>query len=107
MSTLSQSDIAHLAKLARLEVGTEDAERYAGQLTTVVAYVEQLQQVPTEGISDGRGVTGLQNVLAADVPREKTDLANLDVERALASAPRRDGQFIEVRAVLGGESGEA
>ena len=62
---------------------------------------------PTEGISDGRGVTGLQNVLAADVPREKTDLANLDVERALASAPRRDGQFIEVRAVLGGESGEA
>jgi aspartyl-tRNA(Asn)/glutamyl-tRNA(Gln) amidotransferase subunit C len=99
MSDLSRSDIQHLSRLARLALTEEEYERYAGQLSKVVHYVEQLSAVDTSKVEAGVGVTGLKNVLAAD----ETTQSDFNHEVALSAAPRRDGEFIEVRAVLGGE----
>lgn len=107
MSTVSQADIAHLANLARLTLTEEEKNRYAGQLSNVISYVEQLQEVSTEGVNAAAGVTGMSNVLAADVPREKTDAACINPETALASVPSRNGNFIQVRAVLNTDGGAA
>ncbi len=101
MTELSRSDIQHLARLARLDLTDEEYERYATQLTNVVGYVEQLSGVDTSGVEARVGVTGLRNVLAADEPDE---VSFFDDQKALAAAPRKDGEFIEVRAVLGGET---
>lgn len=107
MSTLSRNDIAHLAKLARLEVTDEQAERWAGQLTNVVSYVEQLQQVDTTGVTTDTGVSGLQNILMADEMQPENDLANISQAELLKNVPAKSGTFLEVRAVLSTEGGEA
>jgi aspartyl-tRNA(Asn)/glutamyl-tRNA(Gln) amidotransferase subunit C len=99
MAELSDSDIQHLARLARLDLTTEEIARYADQLTSVVQYVDSLSEVDTSKVKTRTGVTGLINVVMADEPVEN----DFDREKALASLPRRDGNFIEVRAVLGGE----
>lgn len=96
MSDLSRSDIQHLTRLARLDVSEEELERYAGQLTNIVHYVEQLSSVDT---SKAGGTSQIKNVVAKDEP-QPTDF---DREAALKAFPRRDGNFLEVRAVLGGE----
>jgi aspartyl-tRNA(Asn)/glutamyl-tRNA(Gln) amidotransferase subunit C len=103
MADLSRSDIQHLARLARLELTEEEYERFAEQLTSVVHYVEQLSAVDTSGEEARVGVTGMKNVMRAD----EVALADLDRESVLNEAPRRDGDFLEVRAVLGGETGAA
>jgi aspartyl-tRNA(Asn)/glutamyl-tRNA(Gln) amidotransferase subunit C len=103
MADLSRSDIQHLARLARLELTEEEYERYAKQLTSVVHYVEQLSAVDTSQVEARVGVTGLTNVMRSDEPVQ----SDLDREAALDEAPRRDGDYIEVRAVLGGEQESA
>lgn len=100
MAELSHGDIQHLARLARLELTASEMDRYAAQLTNVVAYVDQLSTVDTSAVTVHTGVTGLLNVARDDVP----GAAPFDLEKALAALPRRDGHFIEVRAVLGGEA---
>ncbi|CAN5157266.1 hypothetical protein BH11PAT4_BH11PAT4_4320 [soil metagenome] len=106
MSTLSQTDIQHLASLARLNLSAEETERYATQLTSIVSYVDQLTSVTT-GIAGSEGVTGLTNVLQEDEPREEGSLGNLNPAEALAGAPLHDGPNLVVRAVMGGTEGEA
>jgi aspartyl-tRNA(Asn)/glutamyl-tRNA(Gln) amidotransferase subunit C len=104
MANLSRSDIEHLAQLARLNLSEEEMERYAEQLTQVVSYVEQLGAVATDGVSAERGVSGRENVLREDVV---SAVPSFDREQALGAFPRRSGDFLEVRAVLGDEQGAA
>lgn len=99
MAELSDSDIQHLARLARLDLTEEESGRYATQLSSVVQYVERLSTVDTNSAEARVGVTGLQNILADDVPITE----DFEREKALATAPLRSGDFIEVRAVLGSE----
>lgn len=96
MAELSRSDIEHLARLARLNLIEEEMERYAGQLSRVVEYIEQLNAVDTARAGE---VSGLELQPVADIPND----AFFDREAALDAAPLREGDFIEVRAVLGGE----
>jgi aspartyl-tRNA(Asn)/glutamyl-tRNA(Gln) amidotransferase subunit C len=99
MSELSHSDIQHLARLARLDLTQEEYERYATQLTSVVNYVDTLSKVDTSKVETLIGIAGLTNVLAVDEHVEEF----FDREAGLNAAPRRDGEYIEVRAVMGGE----
>jgi aspartyl-tRNA(Asn)/glutamyl-tRNA(Gln) amidotransferase subunit C len=107
MAELSREDIKHLSHLARLQLTEEEYSRYAGQLSSVVDYVAQLQAIDTEGIDAKLGVTGMTNKLADDMPRVADDLASINPLDIISNAPLSEGRFIEVRAVLGGEEGAA
>ena len=102
-STLSPEAVLHLARLSRLELTLEEQERFAAQLSLVVAYVDQLSAADTSKSGTSYGVTGLTNVLADDLPHPEGDLCVANKENWLAAAPARDGDFIQVRAVLGDE----
>ena len=45
----TREEVLKIAKLARLELSSEEVERYQKQLGRVLEYVRELQQVPTEG----------------------------------------------------------
>ncbi len=107
MNELSRDDIRHLSHLSRLELTDEEYARYATQLSSVVQYVAQLQSVDTSSVQAHLGVTGLTNVLADDVVREKGTPADIEPMDVINKAPRHHGRLIEVRAVLGGEVGAA
>lgn len=102
-TTLPPESVAHLARLARLTITSEELERFAGQLSSVISYVEQLSNVDTSAVGELQGVTGLSTVLAPDELRASDDLCQADKETWLSAAPGRDGDFIQVRAVLGDE----
>lgn len=101
---LSEDDILHLGQLARLQLTDEERERFSHQLSSVVSYVEQINQVKTDTSVRG-GVTGMTNVLADDEPRQEGDLAQVERARVLGEAPLHDHRFFTVRAVLGDENG--
>ncbi len=110
MSTIPRDDIAHLAKLTRLNLTDEQIERYTQQFGSILTFVETLNQVPTNEAAketSKRGVTGISNHVSADALRSEESLANLDPQLALKSAPRTSGRYIQVRAVLAGEEESA
>ena len=46
----SRGDVERVARLARLELSAEEKDLFARQLAGILAYAEQIQRVPTEGI---------------------------------------------------------
>ena len=103
MPSLSPQEISHLGVLSRLALTPEEQERFSGQLSSVVSYVEHLSGVNTDAVKDQRGVSGLTNVFAEDVVRGADDLCAIDSATLLAGAPLSEGNLILVRAVLSGE----
>ncbi len=106
-SSLSSDSISQLGRLARLQLDPEEAARYAEQLTSVVAFIEQLDQVDTTGVVHSMGASGLQTVLAADVLRSATDQLAVSRESLLNGAPASQDGFIAVQAVMAEEGGGA
>ena len=88
--------VRHIGLLSRIELTDEQVERFGRQMADIVAYMDKLQQLDTEGVEPMAHPLSVQNVLAQDVPQ-----ASLPVEQALANAPDRVEDFYRVPKVIG------
>ncbi|MEW6724738.1 MAG: Asp-tRNA(Asn)/Glu-tRNA(Gln) amidotransferase subunit GatC [Bacillota bacterium] len=96
---LSKEEIEHLAWLARLELNEEQAGRLAGQISRILDYVEQMNQLDTSDVPPTfHTLPELSNVFRDDIPDR-----SLSREKALQSAPARHQGYILVPKVRGGE----
>ncbi len=95
MTRTTPEQVRHIAKLARLALTDEEAARYAADLSAILEYAEQLQEVDTDHIPPTASVLPLRNILREDIPRP-----GLDREDALANAPLRQDGYFQVPAVL-------
>lgn len=66
---LTKQQVHHVAKLARLGLSDAEIEKFQVQLSAILEYVEQLNEVNTDGVEPTAQVTGLANVTRQDVPR--------------------------------------
>jgi aspartyl-tRNA(Asn)/glutamyl-tRNA(Gln) amidotransferase subunit C len=94
--SISREEVAKVALLSRLVLSEEELDKMTSQMGAILQYVEQLQQVDTEGVSPMAHALDV-----ADVFRDDVALPSLDREHALANAPHRDGECYLVPAVLG------
>lgn len=88
--------IRHVGRLSRIELTDEQVQTFGRQFADIVAYMDKLQQLNTDGVEPMIHALAVQNVFGADEPRE-----SLSPERALANAPDRDGDFYKVPKVIG------
>ena len=96
MSKLSRDDVLKLALLSRLKLSDEEIERFRAELSSILDYVEVLDQVDTAGLEPTYQVTGLKNVMRADKTRDYGS----KIEDLLKNAPAvKDNQF-KVKRVL-------
>jgi aspartyl-tRNA(Asn)/glutamyl-tRNA(Gln) amidotransferase subunit C len=93
----SRADVARVARLARLELNAEEQDLFARQLAGILAYAEQIQRVPTEGI-EPTSHAGDAAMLRDDEVRP-----SLPREASLAAAPDGDtaAGLFKVPRVLG------
>ena len=96
MATLSRDDVAHVALLARLGLTEEELTRLEGQLNHILDQYAKLAELDTEAIPPTAQTIELQNILRDDVAGPSLSSAD-----ALSNAPKRDGDFIVVPAILG------
>ncbi len=66
MSTLTKAQVEHIAKLARLTLSPAEAEKMTKELSSILQYVEQLNEVNTDSVTPTAQVTGLTNTLRED-----------------------------------------
>ena len=82
--SFSRADVERVARLARLDLNAEEKELFAHQLAGILAYAEQIQRVPTEGVEP------TSHAGDAAAMREDTLRSSLPREQSLASAPDAD-----------------
>jgi aspartyl-tRNA(Asn)/glutamyl-tRNA(Gln) amidotransferase subunit C len=65
--SLSTDQVKHIAKLARLSLSDLEIEKYSKDLNQILAYVEQLQELDTQGVEPMLGAVQNQKALREDI----------------------------------------
>lgn len=103
---MERHDIEQLARLARLELTEDELARLPGEITGILRYVGQLEEVDVEGVEPTGQVLGLSNVLRTDEPRGDS-LETLRERRSalLAMAPdtTEDGYLVVPKVIDRGD----
>jgi aspartyl-tRNA(Asn)/glutamyl-tRNA(Gln) amidotransferase subunit C len=86
--------VLHIAKLARIELTDEEVEMFQTQLSTIVQYIDQLNEI-RETAAPYSLHTGNENRLRPD-----ESAPSLSVEEALRNAPDRRDPLFRVPRIL-------
>ena len=92
---LKGEEVLHIAKLARVGVTDDDVERLREQLSDILENFEVLQKVDTTDVPPTAQSIPLQNVTKEDKTAD-----SLLPGQILANAPRKEGEYFRVKAVL-------
>ncbi len=79
---ITAADVAHVARLARLDIPPEELEIYAAQLGAVLDHAADVAGLDTAGVAPTAHPLPVRNVLRADHPRP-----GLDRSEVLGQAP--------------------
>lgn len=95
MSAISRQEVEYVAKLARLNLSEDEAEKYTEQLNAILQFAGKLNELDTSNIEPTSHVLDVYNVMRDDEVRP-----SVEREKALLNAPEEeDGQF-KVPAVM-------
>ncbi len=95
MSVVDRETVRRIARLARIRVDEEELDGLAGELSSILEWIEQLSQVDTEGVKPMAAVEAMEMKKRED---KVTD--GFCVEDILANAPAREGDFFAVPKVV-------
>lgn len=98
-SSLDEAAVRHVARLARLKITDAEAVLFASQLSKVLEYVEQLNELDTRDVPPTAHPLPVSNVFREDVVRP-----SLTQDEAMLNAPDRHDGFFRVPKVLDQES---
>jgi aspartyl-tRNA(Asn)/glutamyl-tRNA(Gln) amidotransferase subunit C len=93
--SVDAATVRHIAKLARIAVGDEEVAALAPELSNILGWVEQLQEVDVEGVAPMTAVIPNQLRLRDD---QVTDGGKRD--DVLANAPAAEHGFFAVPKVI-------
>ena len=92
---LSIEEVRHIALLARVAMTDEELERMRDEMSNILDHFDVLQQVDTEGVEPTAHSADVKSVMRDDEVRPSASKDDV-----LANAPRREDDFLRVRAVL-------
>jgi len=93
---LTKKEVIHIANLAKLTLTTQEIKIFGEQLSEVVNYVSELNQVDTRSVKPTGQTTGLTNVF-----RQDTDIApSLKKEEALSGTEVTHNNYFLVPQII-------
>ena len=96
MSTITNDDVRHLAQLSSLQMSDAEVESLRADIEKIINYINQLDELDTEGVEPTYQVTGLQNVWRDD---EIID-SSVSRQQLLALAAEQSDNCVKVPKVL-------
>lgn len=93
--SLEPASVLNIAHLARLHLTSDDVERYAGELSAILAFIEQMTAVDTSGVVPMAHPLDMTQPLRADVVTEQDRRDEFQT-----NAPAvRDGLYLVPRVI--------
>lgn len=93
--SLTKEEVEKVALLARLRLSDNELASMTQQLSQVLGYIEQLEELDTTDVEPMVHAVELENVLVDDVLVD-----SLPRDKALAASPKTDGETFLVPPVL-------
>ena len=92
---LTPDEVRYIATLARIGLQDDEVERLRSELSAILEHFAVLNDIDTDDVPPTAQSFDTTNVERADVTEPSADR-----DEVLANAPRRDGNYFRVRAVL-------
>ena len=93
--SVTNEQVRHIARLARIAMGDEEIERLVPELNNILGWVEQLGEVNTDGVEPLTAVIDQKQRLREDVVND----GNIR-DQILANAPEAHHGFFAVPKVI-------
>ena len=93
--TITEKEVLHVARLARLRLTPQELALYREQLGRVLEHIEELSRLDTGSVPPTAHVLGLVNALRPDEPAPWPGR-----EALLAQAPASEGPYFKVPKVI-------
>jgi len=93
--TIDAATVRKVARLARIAQPEETVEQLAKELSGIMTWIEQLNEVDTDGVEPMASAVHMPAPMRDDVVTEGGD-----PERVLSNAPKRAGAFFVVPKVV-------
>ena len=95
--SIDKETVLHIAQLARLSLTEEEVAEYTEDLSVIFDYIEQLNEVNTDGVEETTQVTGLDNIVREDTIELADDEMISDLQSAF---PNKKGSYLASKAVF-------
>lgn len=94
---MDKKTIHHIAKLSNLRVSDEELSLFAHELSSILAYVSELNAVDTAGTEATGHAVATSNIFRKD----EAHPTDLELVAALVNAaPDKDDGYVKVKAIL-------
>jgi aspartyl-tRNA(Asn)/glutamyl-tRNA(Gln) amidotransferase subunit C len=97
--SIARDEVAHLARLARLDLGPDELDRLAAELDVILGAVARVSEVAADDIPPTSHAVPLTNVFREDDVRP-----SLPRDEVLAEAPAAEADRFRVPRILGEEA---
>ncbi len=92
---LDKTTVAKIAHLARIRVAEDDLDGLAGELSQIISWIEQLDEVDTDGVAP------MTSVVAVSLPQRQDEVTDGGyADKILADAPAARRGFFTVPKVI-------
>tara|TARA_B100000575_G_C22855379_1_gene500231 strand:- start:194 stop:490 length:297 start_codon:yes stop_codon:yes gene_type:complete len=97
---ITKEEIIKIAKLSKLHVSENDLEPYSKQISNILSYMSQLNELDTENIDE------FSNKLFDNNQNLRNDVVepSLDRDKVLKNSPESDGVYVKVPKVISEEN---
>jgi aspartyl-tRNA(Asn)/glutamyl-tRNA(Gln) amidotransferase subunit C len=90
-------DINHISKLARLGLSKEEKEKLKKDFSSILKFVDKLNEIKADKINPTSQTIGLENVVREDKGRAKS---KNETEKLLKLSPETKDGYVKVKAIL-------
>lgn len=92
---IDKNTVEKLAHLSRLNLDEDAKEKMTDELNVILEWMDKLNEVNTDGVEPLTNMSMETNVFREDEVKDE-----LNHEKALASAPKKDSNYFRVPKVL-------
>ncbi|OGN00987.1 MAG: hypothetical protein A3I26_02530 [Candidatus Yanofskybacteria bacterium RIFCSPLOWO2_02_FULL_43_10] len=97
---LTDKEVKHIANLARIKISEKEEKSLKKDLSSILEYIEKLNEIDTTGVEPLYQTTGLVNSFRKDEPRGEFKMDENLNEKLIGQAPRKENRFIKVGSVF-------
>lgn len=96
---ITRADVKHIAALARIALTAEEEDLYEKELSSVLAFVAELEKLDVRGVASMAGGADLDTIMRPDDP-DLGDVLEGDSVKLLEAAPEKESGRIKVPPVF-------
>jgi aspartyl-tRNA(Asn)/glutamyl-tRNA(Gln) amidotransferase subunit C len=97
---ITDAEIQYIAQLTRIKLADKEKDKFKKELSSILGYVNKLNELDTDKVEPIYQVTGLVNALRTDEHIKDFEMNEDLNEKLIGQAPHKENWFIKVKSVL-------